>query len=135
MSLVKARYNMKADIYVQTTSRHPETRQVMREWDFYRTVLCQARSIASEGIRTVGSTENFKNGQYEDDDYVRIRVSKPVSKRDRVRNIRHKSKSTGQYLEDNGSQEEFEVIGVQPSVDPFGRVVEYELLLYKVQDQ
>lgn len=126
---------MKADIFTQVTTRDPKTRQVDRQWSFLRTVLCQARSIASEGIRTVGSTENFKGRDYEDEDYLRMRVSKPMSKRDRVRNIRHKSKATGKYVEDDGSQEEFEVIGVQPSVDPFGRVVEYEILLYKVQDQ
>ena len=135
MSLIKARYNMKADVYIQTTDRDPDTRQVVRTWDFHRTVLCQARSIVSEGIRTVGSTEQFKSSDYEDEDYVRMRVNKPLTKRDRVRNIRHKSKSAGAYLEGGGEQEEFEVIGVQPSVDPFGRVVEYELLMYKVQDE
>ena len=134
MSLVKARYNMKADILTQTTTRDPDTRQVTRSWGYSETVLCQARSIASEGIRTVGSTEQF-NLEYWDEDYVRMNVTKRISKRDRVKNIRHYRTNESQYNDDDGEPIVFEVLGVQPVQDPFGRTVEYDVLMFKVQDE
>lgn len=134
MSLVQARYNMKADIYTQTTGRDPDTRQVTRTWSFNRTVRCQARSIASEGIRTVGSTEQFDE-DYWNEDYVRMNVTYRMSKRDRVRNIRHDQSDESQYNDDDGNPIEFEVLGVQPVQDPFGRTVEYDVLMFRVQDE
>lgn len=125
---------MKADIYVQTTSRDPDTRQVTRSWAFDRTVLCQARSIASEGIRTVGSTEQFSE-EYWNEDYVRMNVTYRISKRDRVRNIRHYRTDESQYDDDDGNPIEFEVLGVQPVQDPFGRNAEWDVLMFRVQDE
>lgn len=127
---------MKADIYTQTTSRDPDTRQVVRTWTLDRTVRCQARSIASEGIRTVGSTEQFDT-EYWNEDYVRMNITSRMSKRDRVRNIRHDQSDValGQYLDDDGNPIEFEVLGVQPVQDPFGRTVEYDVLMFRVQDE
>jgi hypothetical protein len=138
LNLIRARYNMKADVYIQSTTRDPDTRQFIRTWSFSETVLCQARSVASQGIKTVGSTESTSGaGVYEDEDYLRLRCSKSLSKRVRIRNVRNKAQATGDYTEDDSQQqqEEFEVTGVQPSVDPFGRVVEYEILCEKVQDE
>lgn len=125
---------MKADIWTQTVTRDPDTRQVTRDWDYDRTVLCQARSIASEGIRTVGSTEQFSK-EYWDEDYVRMNIIKRMSKRDRVRNIRHYRTEESQYLDDEGNPIEFEVLGVQPVQDVFGRTVEYDVLMFRVQDE
>lgn len=127
---------MLADIYTQVTARDPDTRQVVRSWTLSDTVPCQARSIASEGIRTVGSTEDFKKSlQYADEDYVRMNCSKRISKRDRVKAIRNRVSGGSHYLDDDGNDMEFEVLGSQPVVDPFGRVVEYDVLMYKVQDE
>jgi hypothetical protein len=127
---------MKADVYTQSTSRDPDTRQFVRTWSFSKTVLCQSRSVQSQGIRASGSNEKTNGaGEYSDEDYLRLRCSQLLTKRDRIRNIRSKSVATGKYVEDGAQQEEFEVVGVQPSVDPFGRVVEYEVFCEKVQDE
>lgn len=133
--MIGARYNMLADIETQTTSRDEDTGQTKRDWAVDRTVECQIRSIASEGIRTVGSTERFNSdGSYDDDDFVRIRCKSRISKRDRVNNIRHRS-GEKQYLHDDGTSEQFEVLGSEPIQSPFGKVVEYYVLLHKVQDE
>lgn len=128
---------MKADVYIQSNTRDPDTRQFIREWSFSETVLCQARSVRTKGIKASGSTESIgSDGVYEDEDYLRIVSSRPITKRSRIRNVRHKAQAAGTYVEDDGSQqEEFEVIGSQPTFDPFGRVSEYEILCEKVQDE
>jgi hypothetical protein len=127
---------MKADVYIQSATRDPDTRQFIRTWSFSETVLCQARSVESQGIKAAGSTEKTSGtGEYEDEDYLRLRCSKRLTKRARIRNVRNKAQATGDYIEDDSQQEEFEIVGVQPNVDPFGRVVEYEILCEKVQDE
>ncbi len=137
MSVIHGRYNMQADIYEQTTSRDPDTGQTVRTWSFLKTVRCQARGVISEGIRTLGSTEGYTKAQmaYEEEDWVKLKLAEPLSKRHVVTNIRNlKSNDPIWFDFETDKPTVFDVKGSQPTPDPFGIPVEYEITLYRRQD-
>lgn len=92
------------------------------------TFACQARGIIDGGIRVAGTTERWGE-TYVDIDYCRIEFPAQIilTKRDRVTNIRNRQ---GQIL---WVEEElpfvsgvfratvFNVLGVTPVIDPFGK--------------
>lgn len=132
----KARYTHLADVHTQTTTRDPDTRQVERTWTYDRTIRCQARGVVNTGIRVVGATEQFQqDGDYEDVDWVKMQNKGQLSKRDRVTNIRHRNTGDVVWKNDDGSPITFDVLGSQPLPDPFGKVLEHDTLLYRVQDE
>lgn len=132
----KARYNMLADVHVQTQTRDPDTRQVLRSWSFDRTIRCQARGVVNTGIRVVGATEQFQqDGDYEDIDWVKMQHATQLSKRDRITNIRHRNTGEVLWKNDDDTPITFDVMGSQPLPDPFGRVTQYDSLMYRVQDE
>jgi len=127
---------MIADVHVQVTTRDPDTRQVLRTWEYDRTIRCQARGVVNTGIRVVGATEDFQqDGDYEDIDWVKMQHQNQMSKRDRVTNIRNKNTGLVIWKNDDGTPIEFEVMGSQPLPDPFGKSTQYDTLMYRVQDE
>lgn len=134
--IVTARYNQRLDIYKQTVTRDPDTLQERRTWDYLKTLMCQARGVVSEGIRTVGSTEDYRYSDrtYFDEDWIKIRTSEQISKRALIYNIRTLNDVTGWIDLETGKPIVFEVLGSQPIPDPFGRVQEFETLAVKKQD-
>ena len=132
----RARYTMVADLMVQTTTRDPDTRQVIRSWSYDHTFRCQARGVVNTGIRVVGATEQFQqDGDYEDVDWVKMQNRNQLSKRSRVTNIRHRNTGELVWKNSDGTPIEFEVQGSQPLPDPFGKVTQHDTLLYRVQDE
>lgn len=130
---------MKATIMRQSSSRDPDTGQTTRTWAKDSTEIdCQARSVLGGGIRVVGSTERFSGDNYEDVDWVKMQTSTQLSKRWRITDIRDASSSDFAWSDvDNDGNEAamvFEVMGSAPVIGPFGDVIEYDNLLYKVQD-
>lgn len=86
----------------------------------------------------VGSIERWEE-EYMPIDWIKFQTDVELSKRYRLYNIR--DKRTGRHLwEDNeGPREEwrpmwFDIVGVMPIVDPFGRLLEYDSLAKKVQN-
>lgn len=128
---------MKLDIYDQRAERDPDTLQQRRYWEYGETVRCQARGVISEGIRTVGSTEDYRRADrtYSDEDWIKIRTSKQISKRALIHNVRHIDSDQSPWKDlETGEPIVFEVLGSQPVIGPFGRVQEYETLAYRKQN-
>lgn len=131
---------MEADVFVQATER-TESGQIRRIWTrdtTAPTISLIARPILGGGIRVVGSIERWEE-EYMPIDWIKFQTSIELSKRYRLYNIR--DKRTGRHLwEENEERRErwspmiFDVIGVMPIVDPFGRLLEYDSLAKKVQN-
>jgi hypothetical protein len=98
-----------------------------------------ARAIIDGGIRVAGTTERFlPSGVIESADYVRIQfpASVELSKRDRVYNIKNRDGIVLWKEEEyNGRPTVFEVLGVSPVTDPFGKLVEQHALLQRAEVQ
>jgi hypothetical protein len=139
--LVGARYSMLADIYPQTTVRN-RSGQVIRKWDYENpyTVKNLTVGILGGGIRVVGSTEIWGE-DYEEVEWAKMYISDQVidvdgvsdifvTRRFRVGNIRQaRSPYKPLWVGDDGESIVFNIMGITPIMDPFGRPAEYELLL------
>lgn len=137
--------------------QHPVTGEVERVWvevplpdnpdtpdvnesDNVFTFKCQARGIITGGLNSQGTSERFTSkGAYENVDFIEMQVPKDViiTKRDRVTNI---TNSRGEIVwreEEHGSFKPtiFDVRGVTPSLDPFGSLVEWFVLLERSEIQ
>lgn len=125
--LMASTYVMEADIYEQTTTQS-RSGAVVRGYPGLptRTIKCRVRGSRGGGVNALGSAERFGN-EYSDLKVLRLNCAEPISQRSQVRNIRLDSgvKPWG--------DDEFEVTGYTPLLDPFGQaVVEYEVTLEKV---
>lgn len=139
-SILTARYTMEADVYRQVTERS-ESGQTSVRWIRHPdepTIKLIARPILGGGIRVVGSIERWEE-EYLPVDWIKFQTNTELSKRYRLYNIR--DIRTGRTMwEENEDESEslvpmwFDVVGVMPIADPFGRLLEYDSLAKKVQD-
>lgn len=163
--LTSARFVMKADVLHQISSddtgpesdgewveqQDPDTGEIIRTWQpndhtdtstpvptTTRSFNCIARSITSNTIGGQGSIEAF--GEiYDNSDYVIISYPAHVkiSKRDQVTNIRGRDNKVIWTEQEQPSEPPtvFNVNGVMPMIDPFGRHTENIALLERSQVQ
>lgn len=136
---------------------HPESNELIRVWEkgtaddpdtptvdetaIRKTVMCMARSVKSDGMRVNATTEDWGKIVSESD-YVNVwypaSSAVVISKHDRITNVR--DARTGQvfWMEeefDTPSPTVFDVIGVEPKFDAFGRLVEWKLTLERAEVQ
>jgi len=143
--VLSARYTMLADFYRQSVTQ-TESGQIIRNWDREDPYIVQnlTEGILGGGIRVVGSTETW--GQdYNPIEWAKMYISTqevdddekgPVTlnRRFRVSNIRDRVTGERLWVDDDRREIEFHVMGITPIQDPFGRNVEYEILLKGVVD-
>lgn len=124
--LTGASYSMTMDIAQETISQNADTGQVDRSWSISQTyVACSARGLGNLRGKQSGTAQEWSN-VFKDYDYLRIKTTQKISQSDRIVNVRG---SDGEIIwtESDGTPTIFEVIGVSPSLDPFGSVWEYEI--------
>lgn len=141
----------------------PDTGEMTYVWVFFRdqdgdgekdpapendreyNISCQAKAFTDTGYRSASNTEEFDKGIYRVYEYVEMRFAPNInlSRRDAVTAIR--DKRTGKLLwaeEDVEIAEDgaypatsFDVIGVNPVVDPFGMHIENVTVLKRAPGQ
>lgn len=135
-------------------NQDPDSGEIIREWQAHavddpntpedeslaelNTFSCVARGIIDGGIRVAGTTEMWDQ-LYRNVDFVRITfgAGRTISKRDKITNIRG---SNGEILWKEEEQPlapptVFDVMGVTPTPDPFGRPMEFVALLQRSEIQ
>jgi hypothetical protein len=157
-SLLAARYSMIADFYQQKNVQD-ESGQITREWNRENPFVIQnlTQAIVVKGAEGDVLTEKWTQ-LYEPHTNIKMFIAtnklnssllgpiggsligdlfnpEVITRRFRVGNIRQKSTGETLWLTDRNSPTEFNVMGVTPVTDPFGKVVEYELLLKEVVDK
>lgn len=126
--LTSARYTMTAEIYDETVVQK-DSGAISRSWDYDNpstTVDCQAHGIVDGGIRVAGSTERWE-GKYQNVEWVHVSCGIRVSKRQRIGKIKSR---TGNELYPNLV---FDVLGCTPITDPFGQIIEYDILAARAE--
>ena len=157
-SLLAARYAMIADFYQQQTIQD-ESGQITREWNRSNPFVVRnlTQAILIKGSRGDAMTENWTE-LYEPYTNIKMFIAtnkldssllgpienaslgnsfnpEVITRRFRVGNIRERSTGEVLWLSDRKVPMEFNVMGVTPVTDPFGKVVEYELLLKEIVDK
>lgn len=138
--LLSARYSMIADFYQQKRTV-TEAGQVRRDWDRESPIVVKnlTEGVLVRGVRGTPITEEW-NKDYEPQERVKMFVASSVidsdiispirlTRRFRVSNIRDRATDNVLWFNDTGEPLEFNIEGITPINDPFGRIVEYELLL------
>lgn len=161
-SIFAARYTMTADIEKPgfplknstgqwSYNQDPESGTIVRTWvdnpnttaieGTTTTVECEVQSIKATGIRGNGTTERVFGEKFEELNIVRATFppSVNITQRDRVTNVKFKKTGALVYNEaqtlDGTLPTVFTVVGVSPSVDPFGNLVEWDVLLDRSEVQ
>lgn len=157
-SLLAARYSMMADFYQQKNVQD-ESGQITREWNRDDPFVIQnlTQAILVKGAGSGGMTEKWTE-LYQAETNIKMFIAtnkldssllgpiggarlgdlfspEVITRRFRVGNIREKSTGDVLWLSDRNSPMEFNIMGVTPVTDPFGRVAEYELLLKEIVDK
>lgn len=118
---------MKADVYEEIVTQG-RSGQPLRTFEKVREIRCLARGILGQGIRVVGSSEQFLGTDYEDVEVVKIRTTdKNLHKGLRIGDIRSQQGETLWKNQDGPII--FKVQGVTPVFDPFNTIIEYDVLL------
>ena len=124
---ISSTHTMKADLYDEEVTQG-RSGQPLRTWEKKREISCLARGILGQGIRVVGSSEQFIGVDYEDVEVVKMRTTDDnLHKGMRVSNIRN---NNGTVLwKDKDGPITFNVQGITPVFDPFNTIIEYDVLL------
>lgn len=133
--LTSVNYRMTADILTPAVTQDPKTFQMKRTYTVAETIKCYAESILTDSASDVASGKRSAD-EYTEYDVINIKVGKYLSKRLRISNIRSVD---GDILFPQGERPEFsemfEVQGCKPILDPFGRVLEYQVMAKRVEIQ
>lgn len=143
--VLSARYTMLADFYQQQVVRN-NSGQIVRNWNKQDPYTIQNRTegILVQGFTTVASTEKWSK-DYEPVEYAKMYISSiavdddekgavTINRTFRVSNVRDRVSGDVLWINEDRDPIEFHVLGVTPIQDPFGRNVEYEILLKGVID-
>lgn len=124
---ISSTHTMKADVYEEIVTQG-RSGQPLRTFEKVREIRCLARGILGQGIRVVGSSEQFLGTDYEDVEVVKIRTTdKNLHKGLRIGDIRSQQGETLWKNQDGPII--FKVQGVTPVFDPFNTIIEYDVLL------
>jgi hypothetical protein len=138
--LLSGRYSMLADIFEQKNTVS-EAGQIQRVWDRENAIVVQnlTEGVLMKGVQGTAMSEKWTK-DYEPQERVKMFIADTLIDRDpinpvrltrrfRISNIR--DRSTGQVLwfDDEDRPLEFNIEGIIPINDPFGKIVEYEVLL------
>lgn len=130
---------MLADVYQEVIRQDPDSGEVRSIYTLTKTgVYCSAHGILEGGIRVAGTTERFSE-IYENVDWASMKFGpgEPINKQSQIRNLRDlRGNIIWREEEMAGSPATiFDVQGVTPVVDGFGRYTENSALLQRHEVQ
>jgi len=136
-SVIDAVLSMKMDVYRQLDIQDPDTGAIKKEWTYYKTLPCHAKGVISNSATTRSSDRQVFDNKYKNEQVIQIRTKDRLTSREKVTNIRN-SENVIIWSELNYPTETptvFEVIGVTPITDPFGRVLGYNSSMMRSENQ
>ena len=130
MDTVTARYEMTADVFTQTDTQNPSG-ALKRVWNYatpISNIACQAQGILRATGKMTGSAEEWRE-EYLEIDWIRVATQFVMDRTMRfghIKNLAGVSLFPQNYI--------YYVVGVTPVTDPFGYLVEYEVLGKRVRE-
>jgi hypothetical protein len=136
-SIVNAVLSMKMDIYKQIDIQDENTGAIKKEWIFDRTVDCHAKGSIGNSSTSRSTDKQVFNNKYTIDQMIQVRTESRLTIREKITNIRNRQNEVI-WTEINFPTETptvFEVVGVTPITDPFGRVLGYNSSMKRSENQ
>lgn len=139
-SIMASVMNMRADIYKQQNTQDPNTKAIIREWVYARTIQCKIEPIKVGGAATRSDNKIFgkgSEGEYTEKLQLKVKCLELLSKRWRIENIRSSDgKQVFVEIDKIDTPDTiFEVTSSHAVLDPFAKVAYYEAVLLRVQVQ
>lgn len=137
IDLVNSILVMKLDVYRQLDTQDPDTGEMKKEWQYYKTLDCHAKGTISNSATTRSTDRQSFSNKYVNEQNIQVRTSERLTAREKVTNIRD-SNNNYIWTEINFPTETptvFEVIGTTPITDPFGIVIGYNSSMARSENQ
>jgi hypothetical protein len=133
---IYASYAMKLDVYSQKTIQNADTKELIKSWQYVKTIECLAKSIISSGVRSPSNQVDISK-VFSIEEVIKIRTRDKLSRKWKVSNIRDEYNNIlWEEAEIPGSPSTvFEVVGSTPIVDATGRLIEFETTLQRSEVQ
>ncbi len=125
--IIESVLSMKMDVYRQVDEQDIDTGAIKKAWIYQRTVDCHAKGVISNSATTRSSDKQVFDNRYKNDQQIQVRTVDRLTAREKITNIRDQH-DVPIWTEINFPTETptvFEVVGVTPITDPFGRTIGY----------
>lgn len=135
--IIESVLSMRMDVYRQLDEQDPDTGAIKKAWIYQRTVDCHAKGVISNSATTRSSDKQVFDNKYKNDQQIQVRTTDRLTAREKVTNIRDQY-DTPIWTEINFPSETptvFEVVGVTPITDPFGRIIGYNSAMRRSENQ
>lgn len=136
--ITTAGYAHKCDVLEKISDWDFDSHTSVDRWELVRTdVPCNATSFVNGGIVGNGTREQWDEGMYTSDDYLRLKTKGALLKSQRVTNIRSQSGEVVWKEEEFADEPTlFNVDGSAPVTDPFsGGALEFVSILSRAEIQ
>lgn len=137
MDIIESLLPFKMDLYVQTDQQDADTGAIQKEWNFHKTLSCSAKGIVSNSTSIRSNDRQQFSNRYELEQLIQIRTVEKINVRHKITNIRNSSNEVI-WTELNYPSETptvFEVVGVTPIADPFGKNFAYNIVAKRSENQ
>jgi len=128
---------MQMDIYKQFDTQDEDSGSIKKEWMFDRTLLCHAKGIISNSASVRSSDKQIFDNRYKNDQIIQVRTIERITPREKITNIRD-SQGNPIWTEidfPSNTPTVFEVVGVTPMTDPFGKVIGFNSTIKRSESQ
>jgi hypothetical protein len=128
---------MLIDVYRQFETQDPATGSLKKEWQFNRTIACNAKgTISNSTASRSGDKQSFSN-KYVNEQMIQIRTTTKLIFSEKITNIRNLD-GTVIWEEINfpsNTPTVFEVMGVTPITEPMGGIIGYNTTVKRSENQ
>jgi hypothetical protein len=135
--IIESVLSMKMDVYRQVDEQDIDTGAIKKAWIYQRTVDCHAKGVISNSATTRSSDKQVFDNRYKNDQQIQVRTVDRLTAREKITNIRDQH-DVPIWTEINFPTETptvFEVVGVTPITDPFGRTIGYNSAMRRSENQ
>jgi hypothetical protein len=135
--IIESVLSMKMDVYRQVDEQDIDTGAIKKAWIYQRTVDCHAKGVISNSATTRSSDKQVFDNRYKNDQQIQVRTVDRLTAREKITNIRDQY-DVPIWTEINFPTETptvFEVVGVTPITDPFGRTIGYNSAMRRSENQ
>lgn len=135
--IIESVLSMRMDVYRQTDQQDPDTGAIKKAWIYQRTVDCHAKGVISNSATTRSSDKQVFDNRYTNDQQIQVRTADRVTAREKITNIRdqHDVPIWTEINFPSDTPTVFEVVGVTPITDPFGRIIGYNSSMRRSENQ
>ena len=127
---------MTADIYELAVTQDSDSGRLVKDWTFKETIECYAQTIESNKASDTEAGQKSRR-VYTKHEVVTIKIANDIDDRCRITNVKT-ADGTSIWKETellDTPPTVFEINSIEPIIDPFGRIIEYQIQAHRIEVQ